>query len=144
MTIIESYGQFRIILYYPESDKIQNEFYYDSDKYITFPLTTQGVYYIEFYGTLKKLWENSFSIFISGEILDTIDLKKNYYHRQSKIKLDRMLNPYLIKVNNLTDDRYVYFSFDLEAYSEYYTNYFQNPFKFATMTLENALMIKKI
>ena len=125
---INSYGEFTIIFYYPELDKIQTEFHDRSDKCITFPLTTQGVYYIEFYGSLKKSWENSFSIFISGEILDTIDLKKSYYYKQIKAELDRMLNPYLIKVNNLTDDRYVYFSFDLEAYSEYYPDSFYNPF----------------
>ena len=109
---------FDIILYLPESDKIERIPYYDRwarwDNDYSFVLSNQGIYYIEFDGIIDYFRNvNKFSIFISGKILDTIDLNQKMYYKNLKLETFSRLNPSLIKVNNLIDDRYVFFTYKI-------------------------------
>ena len=123
---------FDIILYLPESDKIERIPYYDRwarwDNGYSFILTNQGIYYIEFDGRIDSDKSvNTFSIFISGKILDTIDLNQKMYYKNLKFETSYKLNPSLIKVNNLIDDRYVFFTYKiLDSY--YDATHFNNPY----------------
>ena len=117
---------FDIILYEPESDTIQKQSYDYWEKYNTFVIKKQGIYYIEFDGNIYSfLTENTFFIFISGNIIDRIDLSQRMYFNNLKIETKISLNPCSIKVNNLTEDRYVYFTYKI---FDYYNSDLNNPY----------------
>ena len=118
---------FDIILYLPESEKIERISYDRWNNDNSFVLTNQGIYYIEFDGRIDSDKSvNTFSIFISGKILDTIDLNQKMYYKNLKIETFSKLNPSLIKVNNLIDDRYVFFTYKI--LDSYYGATYNNPY----------------
>ena len=109
--LVNSREHFKTILYPPESDKIQEAF---EDEEISFTLNEEGVYYLEFCERYDSYFSgDTFFPFITGSIIDRIDLRKKIYYNNKNIRLKNELNPFVIKVNNITDDRYVFFTYKI-------------------------------
>ena len=62
----------------------------------------------------------------SGSIIGTIDLSRKIYYNNIKIETKIQSNSSMIKVNNLTEDKYVFFSY--KVIDQNYKT-FSNPFK---------------
>ena len=112
--VFDTSDSFEIILYPPESDKIQK---IDNDDELPFTLKEEGFYYFEFFKRNGGNFSGDVFVFITGSIIDRIDLSKKIYY---KIQL----KPVTIKVTNITDDRYVFFTYKiLDKYPK------NNPYK---------------
>ena len=86
-------------------------------------LTENGTYFIE---VICKSYAcelgGYFNSFILGDIMDTIDLSKNVYFsdKQISIRDSYYYGDLEYKVNNLNEDKYVYF--EMEIYNDIYYN----------------------
>ena len=127
--LIDSSEYFDIILYGTESDIIQRVEYEGHEIPPSFILRNEGTYYIEFFGRISSyLTANIFSIFISGSVIDRIDLSEKMYYKRLKLVSNINLNPSMIKVNNITEDRYAFFTYTILKYFLSFDE-LKNPFK---------------
>ena len=110
----DSNEEFNIILF--ENDNY-NIIRYNNGRDTQFKLFSSGIYYIELIGNYKyaNINNNTFTILVSGGILDKIDFTKKFYKKDFNFILYSMPPSMIIKVNNLTENRNVYF--------DYYSNY---------------------
>ena len=105
-------------------ETIECKYYYET--YIMeLNLTTKGEYYFEFVSD-SNTFDNSFTSFVPGKIIDTINLNQNVYY--SKIKIET-LSDYqmysMYKVKDLIEDKYVFFGYEK---SFYFDDNYTNPF----------------
>ena len=124
----ESQNYFYIILYEPDSNIIQSSEYRQGENANTFKLLKSGIYYFEIifnYNEDRKS-DDSFILYKSGRIIDTIDLSRKIYYDNIKIETTVQPNPSMFKVNNLIEDKYACFSYKVKD-QDYKT--FSNPFR---------------
>ena len=111
---------------------IECKYYYET--YIMeFNLTTKGIYYFEFISDSNNNFDNSFTTFVPGKIIDIINLNQNIYY--SKIKIETLLDYQMYsmyKVKDLIEDKYVFFGYQK---SYYFDDNYTNPF---TICKENS------
>ena len=73
-------------------------------------LDQEGDYYFEI---ISNRWffnlDNSFTTFVVGEVIETIDLNKKFYFSTIKIEEEENQNPSIYKVKNLKESKYVFF-----------------------------------
>ena len=120
-----------IILFFIRPEK-KDIFKIDSRDDIHINLEESGTYYIK----IVKEWEpknknndNSFYIFIPRILIDTIDFTCKKYYNNKDISFYHKENFTMYKVNNLKNDIYVYFDYNIsDIYSEDEGN-FPNPFE---------------
>ena len=127
--IFNNYNSFEFILIGP-----QKHFYQEvisNNVEFEFSLTESGIYYIKLVPlyTYKNYYE-TFTLFIPGKIIETIDLTKKLYYNNIKKVFNYQANPSMIKVNNLKDNKFIYFDYSVKE-NNYYNkkSYCQNPFE---------------
>ena len=132
MFIIFKFGIDSLNLIDPNKDStiLECNYYYESF-IISFNLSMEGIYYLEFNSksNIYSMFDNSFTTFISGQIIDTIDLSLNIYYSNFKIETISDSNSTLYsiyKVTNLTENKHVFFNYEKSFYFE--DNYI-NPFE---------------
>ena len=145
----ESQNKFYVILYEPDTNKMQSsEYDNNSENTNSFKLPKSGIYYFEIclIYKLSRKSDDSFILFKSGRIIDTIDLSQKIYYGNVKIGAKVKSNSSMIKVNNLIEDKYVCFFYKVID-QDYKT--FTNPFKicedndnFNTNCTENIFLYK--
>ena len=103
---------------------IECKYYYET-YIIEFNLTIKGKYYFEFISD-SNTFDNSFTTFVPGKIINTINLEENVYFSKIKIETlseNQMYSMY--KVKNLNEDKYVFFGYEKSFYfDENYTSPF--------------------
>ena len=115
--VTESDQRFIIRLYSTITDKGQNLIYdKDNTQYSYFKIQRSGTYYIELdYLNNEYIDQDEiFSIFITGNIIDKIDLSQRmYYKNYKRVKIGSEIkpNPSIYKVNNLKKDSLVCFTY---------------------------------
>ena len=115
-----------IFLYSLDSEK-QSRINVDGiDEYI-FYLTKSGTYYIEFFSFTSLNSDEIFTMYITGNIFDTIDFTKRLYYKSNKIELSIKPEPNIYKVNNLKKDILVFFHY--KVIDSYNYDKFSNPFE---------------
>ena len=95
-----------VLLVFNEINQIEYEVHEFNDE-LALPLKKSGTYYFDFYAVNSDI---SFKYYISGKIIDTIDLTKNLYYKKSANVFKIKPNPEIIKVNNLKKDTDVFFT----------------------------------
>jgi hypothetical protein len=91
-----------------------------NQKEIAIPLTKSGTYYFDFYDINNNGFENKyFSYYISGKIIDNIDLSERLYYYKTNHEFKVKLNPELYKVTNLKNDTYVFFEYEPNKYGDF-------------------------
>ena len=134
----ESQHDFYLILYESDSNKIQSSRFEGREKANSFKLSKSGIYYLEIcliYKMMQKS-DDTFVLYKSGRIIDTIDLSQKIYYNNIKIETKVQSKPSMIKVNNLIEDKYVCFSYKVID-QDYKT--FSNPFKICE---DNNILIR--
>ena len=108
----ESFDSFSIILFSFITEKVEI-LTFDRLYENNFKLQKSGTYYIELYTDNDFLGDRNyiFKIYISGNIIDTIDLSERMYYKNINIISSTMQNPSIYKVSNLKNDTLVYFSY---------------------------------
>ena len=131
MFVIFKFGIDSLNLTDPNKDStiLECNYYYESF-IISFNLSMKGIYYLEFNSksNIYSMFDNYFTTFISGQIIDTIDLI-NIYYSNFKIETISDSNSTLYsiyKVTNLTENKHVFFNYEKSFYFE--DNYI-NPFE---------------
>ena len=100
--------EFYIILFQNDNYNY-NVLKYNKNRDNIFKMFLSGVYYIKLVGNKNYAnIVNTFNIFITGGIIDTIDFSKKMYKKNFNFNFKLMPNPLIIKVNNLTENRNVY------------------------------------
>ena len=124
----ESQNDFYVFLYEPDSNKMQFSEYSKRENTNSFKLSKSGIYYLEicFNYNMDRKSDDSFILYKSGRIIDTIDLSQKIYYDNIKIETTIQSNSSMFKVNNLTEDKYVCFHYKVKD-QDYKT--FSNPFK---------------
>jgi len=124
----ESQNNFYVILNEADSNKMQFSEYSSRENAYSFKLPKSGIYYLEicFNYNMDRKSDDSFILYKSGRIIDTIDLSRKIYYDNIKIETTVQSNSSMFKVNNLTEDKYVCFHYKVKD-QDYKT--FSNPFK---------------
>ena len=86
-------------------------------------LSKKGIYYFEFYNyNMPYVGEWNFSTVIPGQVIESIDLNKPNYYKNLKLNRKTKIEPLLYELNNLKENKYVYFSYDHKFKSNQYGN----------------------
>ena len=97
------------------------------------PLNNTGTYYFSIKGEFYFFdFDNEFTTIIPGEAIDTIDLEKEIYINDIELNPEESYEPIMYKINNLSEDKYVYFE-----YKNLYGNKI-NPFEICINEKENC------
>ena len=86
------------------------------DTLVNITLTKTGTYYFQIYSEIRNLdYQGKFIAFIPGEYIDVIDLSKKKYYQNTKIEVySYLVESFMYKVENLTEDKLFCFSYDDE------------------------------
>ena len=122
--LIKPLFSYRIELQEPDGNKIDLDYFYRASTSAFFAtLNKVGNHYFKikakhhFYNIDEK-----FSSIAPGEVVGTINLNKEIYYSNLTIESEKLYEPVMYKINNLNEDKYVYFEYERED-SE------ANPFK---------------
>ena len=96
------------------------------EELINITLQNSGTYYLEFYSYKSIQIIGKFISFISGNLIDTIDLTQKMYYGNKTIKLKNYLGYNVYQVSNITKDTFVYFIYYVQNEDK---KEFENPFE---------------
>ena len=84
-------------------------------------------FYIEFYcyPDNKDDYSGNFNLFTTGNTIDTIDLNERLYYKFYNIELANKPNPDKYIINNLLEDKYVFFTYKVGNTLDIYDNPFE-------------------
>ena len=132
------------------SDTIKTTIYthksYNRNEIEKISFNKSGTYYVEFYSPKIKyqdLIDNAFIAFIAEILVDSIDLSKKMYYKNSKVKTKSYVGPDIYKVKNIKKETYAFFSFNIENED---SKKFKNPFQICNINkneCENNITLYK-
>ena len=102
--------------------------YEGNDELLKISFTKSGTYFLEFYLSNSDSYNVDFTFiaFTSGKVIE-IDLNEKIYYKNSYIKSPIKLEPYIYKVKNLKEDKYVIFNYKVEVLGN--NKIYENPFE---------------